>query len=487
MYQRHCLVVTKNKFWSTIETKEPLSIINLMKECSVRLLYLGNLKFGTLRWQPCNPQPAKPQLGQFKIIEEFTLDGPTTSRESSTPDNKSEEHVETINQSESAPPPVNSEGTVAPPDSTQQTRKLVQENTKSIPVNVETSDTTNTVKVETLVQTDSGNKSSKTVPCLKDLKVVVQKLDDLANEESTGSAYSPVETELKPIITSVRGYNLRSSRPYEEDTDDNDDEPTHKRYKRACPSRSGPSPEQLLAHANALINKVSSFVSKPSNEPSNDGTVSNLETSSRTNDQMLPVETSNSTPVCSKPAHTIWCKICIDSFCSIKELNEHHRKDHGIVECEQCDKKFATQSSLDKHMYLHSDLCFVCEDCSQNYPFKSRLEQHQITHQKELNYMCKHKGCSRGFKNKGDYNRHMLSHEDIWFKCTSCPYKNKDKRNRDSHMRTHQEKGIGLERYHCKCCGKAMRFSTQLKWHRVTGCDVLDLHVEMSKGDSKSP
>ena len=23
MYQRHCLVVTKNKFWSTIETKEP--------------------------------------------------------------------------------------------------------------------------------------------------------------------------------------------------------------------------------------------------------------------------------------------------------------------------------------------------------------------------------------------------------------------------------------------------------------------------------
>ena len=155
------------------------------------------------------------------------------------------------------------------------------------------------------------------MPCLKDLKVVVQKLDDLVNEESTGSANSPVETELKPIITSVRGYNLCSSRPYEEDTDNNDDEPEHKRSKRACPSRSGPSPERLLAHANALINKVSSFVSKPSNKPSNDGTVSNLETSSRTNDQMLPVEMSHSTPVRSKPAHTIWCKICIDLFCSI--------------------------------------------------------------------------------------------------------------------------------------------------------------------------
>ena len=68
MYQRHCLAVKKNKFWSTIETKEPLNIINLMKECSVWLLYLRNLKFGTLRWQSCNPQTVKPKLGQFKII-----------------------------------------------------------------------------------------------------------------------------------------------------------------------------------------------------------------------------------------------------------------------------------------------------------------------------------------------------------------------------------------------------------------------------------
>ena len=257
MYQRHCLVVTKEKFWSTIETKEPLSIINLMKECSVRLLYLRNLKFGTLRWQLRNPQPVKHQLGQFKIIEEFTLDGPTTSGESSNPDNESEEHVETKNQSESAPPPVNSEETVAPPDPTQQAMKVVQKNTESMSVNVETSDITNTVKVETSVQTKSGNKNSKTVPCLKDLKVVVKKLDDLVNEESTDSANSPVETELKPTITSVRGYNLHSSRPYEEDTDDNDDEPKHKKSKRVCPSRSGPSPEWLLAHANQI--KKSNF------------------------------------------------------------------------------------------------------------------------------------------------------------------------------------------------------------------------------------
>ena len=299
MYQRHCLVVTKNKFWSTIETKEPLSIINLMKECSVWLLYLGNLKFGTLRWQPRNPQPVKPKLGQFKIIKEFTLDEPTTSGESSTPDNESEEHVETTIQSKSAPPPVNSEGTDTPSDFTQPIEKPVQETTENIPANVETTTVTNTVKVETPVSDDSEIKSSEAITNLKDLKVVVHKLDDLVKDESTGTVNSPVEIELKPITTSVHGYNLRSTQLHE---GDNDDEPKQKKPKGARPSRSGPSPERLLAHANALINKVSSFVSKPSNKPSNDRTVSNVETCSQTNDQTLPVETSNSTPVCNKPA-----------------------------------------------------------------------------------------------------------------------------------------------------------------------------------------
>ena len=50
-----------------------------------------------------------------------------------------------------------------------------------------------------------------------------------------------------------------------------------------------------------------------------------------------------------------------------------------------------------------------------------------------------------------------------------------------------KKKALALKRYHCERCGKVMRFSTQLKQHRVTGCDVLDLHVETPKGDSKTP
>ena len=261
MYQRHCLVVTKNKFWSTIETKEPLSIINLMKECTVRLLYLGNMKFGTLCWHPRNPQPIqlKPNLGQFKIIEEYTLDEPTTSGESSTADNGETEHVETATSQEFSPPDA----------------KLVKQNNKLSPIPVETLTDKSAVKVETsLVVNPEAKPLPDDYPPMKDLKVVVPKLNETdigiwSDKVRSYYTYSPhVETELKPVIVSVQGYSLWSAKHQNDGTDVsgdsvNDDEPVPKKAKDSRPSRSGPSPERLLAHANALINKVSSYVTKP--------------------------------------------------------------------------------------------------------------------------------------------------------------------------------------------------------------------------------
>ena len=118
----------------------------------------------------------------------------------------------------------------------------------------------------------------------------------------------------------------------------NDDEPVPKKAKDSHPSRSGPSPERLLAHANALINKVSSFVTKPvdakygGKKPivsSGEKIKLNVEMAGVSTEASQPVETTdNSTSVQSthdKHTHTIWCKICIESFGSIKELNDHHR------------------------------------------------------------------------------------------------------------------------------------------------------------------
>ena len=151
-------------------------------------------------------------------------------------------------------------------------------------------------------------------------------------------------------------------------------------------------------------------------------------------------------------------------------------QNHGVT-CSVCGKSFATKTALDNHMYSHTKpAAFCCEQCGQSFAFKSRLLQHQITHTQDPRFMCKHGLCGKGFKNKGDLNRHVASHSDIWYYCGTCTYRNQDKRNRDSHERTHQSEG--QERYMCEHCGKKMRFSTQRRRHREAGCDPKAVHVQ---------
>ena len=55
LYQRHTLVITSNKLWSTIEHPTPINLFELLKECSVKLIYLGQLRFGELITHPRRP------------------------------------------------------------------------------------------------------------------------------------------------------------------------------------------------------------------------------------------------------------------------------------------------------------------------------------------------------------------------------------------------------------------------------------------------
>ena len=84
------------------------------------------------------------------------------------------------------------------------------------------------------------------------------------------------------------------------------------------------------------------------------------------------------------------CQMCDHVCTSMTALSNHHRNDHGVVQCDYCGKAFASKASLDKHMYMHMNTkTFVCEECGQGFPFKSRLLQHQITHNTESRFMCK--------------------------------------------------------------------------------------------------
>ena len=69
MYRHHSMVVTVNKMWSTIEHTLPLNMLELLNECSVKLIYLGQLHFGELKLKPRPPpQPMPSMLTQPRVI-----------------------------------------------------------------------------------------------------------------------------------------------------------------------------------------------------------------------------------------------------------------------------------------------------------------------------------------------------------------------------------------------------------------------------------
>ena len=174
----------------------------------------------------------------------------------------------------------------------------------------------------------------------------------------------------------------------------------------------------------------------------------------------------------NKVPHTAYCKLCGFSCAGIRALNEHHCSDHGIQFCPVCNKGFNTQTSLDKHLYVHGENKFVCDICGKAFLFSSRLEQHKLTH-KDVRLFCMKPTCGKYFKSTGDLNRHVKTHNAILlYHCDFCTYSNVDKRNTESHMRTHVK---GNKRYSCPLCGKKFRFSTQKLRHKQACCNITDL------------
>ena len=89
----------------------------------------------------------------------------------------------------------------------------------------------------------------------------------------------------------------------------------------------------------------------------------------------------------NKEPRTVYCKLCDFSGAGVRALNEHHRSDHGIQFCPDCNKGFNTQTSLDKHSYVHGENKFICDICGKAFQFSSRLEQHKLIH-KDTRLFC---------------------------------------------------------------------------------------------------
>ena len=481
MYHRHSLVVTKNKTWCSIESPKPMSLLNAMSTCTVRLLYLGDLTFGVLKWKPQIPKPvvAKPHLGEFKIVEEYTLDDQQSSFKKLAVVRPTPVETATCSKEPDVDPGLScSVQEKAPSEVVPPTSSYVKDSQPKILYAAENTG----FYVETSPSTSEQESVADTIspesyPWKKKLCVSVRRLSDFEisywtgdNTQDAGKFPIKLESnpeELSPATSELMNTSTRSHLKEE-----------------PIPDAPGPaaasslSTEKLLARAKSLIKGISNALGTSDEPKTKRHTVVANPTPNITAGSPLPTTSSKGqVPVETRSdRQLLMCQMCEHTCTSMTALSNHHRSDHGVVKCDYCKKAFASKASLDKHMHMHMNAkSFVCEECGQGFPFKSRLLQHQITHDTESHFMCKRGTCNKSFKNKGDLTRHEGTHDDKWYFCSYCSYKNKDKRNRDSHLRTHEVEGN--ERYHCDKCGKRMRFSTQMKRHREAGCDLSTFHV----------
>lgn len=79
--------------------------------------------------------------------------------------------------------------------------------------------------------------------------------------------------------------------------------------------------------------------------------------------------------------------------------------------CDICQKAFARNQNLTKHMATHSLLRpFICPVCESCFKHKDNLRQHLKTHVLPAKYSCPF--CPKNFCNEGNFKAHELVHAE---------------------------------------------------------------------------
>ena len=180
---------------------------------------------------------------------------------------------------------------------------------------------------------------------------------------------------------------------------------------------------------------------------------------------------SNRTSKYKRKFKCIQCKVV---KYSLQELNHHFRSTHKPLNCQDCNKSFATPSSLHKHRYVHQATPFKCDKCEKRYPFQSQLSSHLLIHTNVLEYHCNHDGCGKDFKRKNEYEKHSEVHKGIVHKChhANCDYQNFDVRNLMAHLKVHTPE---VKTYTCKHCNETFLHYNQRTRHiEDNKCPVLN-------------
>nr|XP_022918955.1 zinc finger protein 271-like isoform X1 [Onthophagus taurus] len=167
------------------------------------------------------------------------------------------------------------------------------------------------------------------------------------------------------------------------------------------------------------------------------------------------------------------CVNCKKNCTSEKLLQEHNclnTPDKDKFTCMFCNKKFAKESYMKKHLKTHSrkrDAStpksgeFVCEVCAKTFDSLRNLRRHTVFHLTKDNFPCNQ--CDKKFSRRDTLRSHIsVYHSKDIFTCEICYKKFKSKKYLSNHKRTHKKNKI----HDCNFCNQKFFLKTNLERHK---------------------
>ena len=160
------------------------------------------------------------------------------------------------------------------------------------------------------------------------------------------------------------------------------------------------------------------------------------------------------------------CDKCRNKYATLAALDYHRQTDRHTYPCALCDRDFAAERFLRKHMTTaHSEGSFQCDICCKRLRNEHYLKVHKLIHTGELPFPCDE--CDARFNRKDKLKRHLLSHSVV--KKFKCPFREHMNCNKEFHrldkLKLHIMTHGSMKPFKCELCEQGFTRKEHLKTH----------------------